>query len=575
VPLNIKKFFNKPLNLLPSVRLTYFIFFFVVLFVGLTRYLAHSEFWSFFYSKFLIGPGYFQESLYSKIIFNMSLIWIHWLPIGNVLHLIIAKLVYVGIGLLILHFVFRFLRKKVPTNIATLTLFFLYFNPIVFWDLPQAKADIMCLLFLVLSVVSFFKKSRRISFIMLVLAMLSTPKSILFLPFLLLPYFFHRKWSFELSSRQKRWAVRFFLISAGIAYVSKTFFKFYLRSYEVAWSYGMGLVAESIRVDFFSDQNAFFIKDLLIFVFPSLIFLILGGLWARIFILTPRSAVQFIIISIYSFFLLAIYPLKHPYYLIPILFLYLLSFFNLAEFKYNNFQPTFFAYGRRLKFAVLFLFIWQLVGIVLVTPINWGLPQFFLVKKLEDLVNFNENILVADGQGSLPHSNIMPQFMGIYDDNANRNFVEAIEKTKPDLILITPKLRSKIGLLRPAIFFDYVHIDSEILARKIELNTEPLLSGDTILDAIKSVSSFPVKIITFRKFSMAATTNLVVATCNDSGLQKLEWQTTELKNCSHFVFRDIEGKRLLKVVPVPYPIFNEDPDLTLREYLDFKNFFKL
>lgn len=341
----------------------------------------------------------------------------------------------------------------------------------------------------------------------------------------------------------------------------------------MAWSYGARLFQESARIGFFTIQNTFFVKDLAIFVMPSYALFFGFMFWKKIFTFTRSNAIQFAVLSIYSVSALAVYPLKHPYFIIPIVFLNFLSFILLSDFHNDLFNQFVRSLSRMMRISFLLLFIWQLIGVMLVAKINWGFPQFLVINKLEKIANFNPGVLVADGIGTLPHSNVLPQFMGIFDDSSNKYFFSDIEKLKPELIFLTPRLRFNIGQLRPIIYFDYVYISSEILARKIELPAHAPVTAELIVSSLKSIYNFPIQTVSFRIFTIKDLNLIAIATCNQTAVAQAQWSIAEIQKCRDFSFKDLYGNEVVKVVPVPFSIIEEDPDLTLFEYFNFKDTF--
>lgn len=570
MPFYLQKLYEKLALQLKTEKFWFSYFAVLLLFTGLTRYITHSEFWSIFYSKYLFLPGDFQDSLYSKLIFHSSLAWLHWLPFDNLEHILAVKVLFSAIAGGILYLSYRFLSLKLPRQLAFFFLAILYFNPIVFWDIPQAKADILCLLMMLLTTAAYFQQRYRLSLLLIVGTLLTTPKSILFLPFLLLPAIREKKWSIDFTFRKKLWLIRGVIVLIMFVFWGQISKNFFLNSYAMAWTFAKALFTQSVQIGFFTDQNNFFVNDMIRFLLPTLVLALFYFFGHRIFTISKKNIVLFLIYCLYSVALIVIYPLKHPYFLIPIVFLLVLILVYLVQFDRVRYQNVF--VSSRIRVLIILLFSWQLTGIVLVTKINWGVPQFAVIKHLQTIASINPAAQIADGMGILPRANVLPQFIGFSDPVADKYFFSDVASKKPDLLIITPRVRVQITRLQNLIDTDYVYLAPNILVRKVELSFSDQLTSADILENLNTIFKFPIHIVSFRSFLQVKTSALVLAQCLDTNQEKADWEIEEFKSCRAFKFKDSRGDYLTKVVPVPYPAYLHTQDIILFDYLNFKNF---
>ncbi len=562
--LNVRNLFNK--------EKTWFWLFGVSVFItSQIRYLTHSEFWSIFYSKFLFQPGEFQTSLYSKLIFQCSLFWIHWLPLGNLAHLVVARLVFGLVAAGILYFTYKILLLRVPWKMAMLIVTFLYVNPIVFWELPQAKADVLCLLLLLISLYSGLIRKRNLSLLFFSLALLTTPKSILFIPICAGLLFIADAKIFTWTNNTTLWIIRL-----GVCFAALLHFKpALLTTYRMAWSLFKYFINEGLTKGFYNYGNTYFIELFLTYMLPGLVLIFVGYKYGlRKNLVSQKQKKLFWFTILWSFFALTIYPLKHPYFLINFVFLLPLVFIFSTEKDFVVQFQNLHLVMRKKKYLVA-IFILALLGTFHSFLYNWGANQIRTVVKLDRWLGANNQIRIADGTGVLPRANNLPQFLEFFESEANKHFLRSVLTDHPDLIFVTAKVFSHFGQVSNLFEVEYVYVSRFILARKIEMSAKDLESGEKILSGVKQQFKFEPKVISFRAHARLAKNRPLKATCQDTSISKMEWTPSELISCKTLTYKflDWDAKNNKpEVYPVPFES-ETDPLLAyLPEQTNFKDF---
>ena len=562
------QFFSKEKNL-------YWSFGLFVIFIGLIRYLAHSDFWSIYYSKYLFKPGHFQDSLYAKVVFHMTLFWIHWFPFGNIIHIIVVKFLYGLVGCGLLYYSYQVLRLKLNQSGAVLILCILCFNSIAFWDLPEPKADILCLFFLLAGTYYFLKNNRKIGLLYFVLALFSTPKVVLFLPLPILLFASQHVWSFKFTMPNFKQKLNFLRALIGlamvIAFVKLDFSK--MNSYSMVISYNQALryAGDLLRVGvasgFYTIMNSYYPLKFVYFILPLGLLSFIFGLKNRVISISKMNTSYFLFFLIYIFTIVGIYPLKDPYFLMPIFFFLTISIFYFFKFQSNIFEGFF----KKKYFAVVLLihFGVSFYQIFLSTNLNQGLSQYHLLVKLDQIANVNPEALIADGTGALPQSKLVPQFFGLYDYEANRFATGKLIEEKPDLIFLTPKLQFADFRLQAFISDGYVPIAPFIVAKKVKVPSVLLFSSAELFKNLQSTFSFPINVISFRTEQSKDSNITVTAVCADTFNEQDSWIASDFVKCSRFFFKYLPERTTVYAVPWPY--YEKNWNVSLVRQLNYKN----
>ena len=560
--LNVRNLFNK--------EKTWFWLFGVSVFItSQIRYLTHSEFWSIFYSKFLFVPGNFQESLYSKLFFNASLTWIHWLPLGNMAHLVVARFTFSVVALGILYYTYKILRLRLNLKPTVLVLTFLYLNPLTFWELPQAKADIFSLLVLLMALYKGLLGQRRASQLFFILALFTTPKSIFFIPICLAFLFINERNILGWSPKAPIWIVRALLFLGLVVYYRPGI----LTTYKMAWNYFTTVVIDGLRKGFYFKGNVYFIELFAMYVLPSLVLMFFySRFYLKIKLLSKKNLLLYFGVLLWSFICITIYPLKHPYFFIPFWFLLSLLFIFKISPELIKLATSSAGLTRKVVFLIL---IFPFFGAIHSGLFNIGFNQIKMISKLDEWLQYDENLRVADATGVLPRANNVPQYIEFFDEVALKYFQKTVYDNFPDLFFVTTKVRAKFGYFSHLYQEEFVYVARYLLARKIELSESEIYSGEKIFSRVRQQFNFKPKFISFRAHSRIDENRPILATCDLTQVTKLDWLPEEVKNCRKFSYKQIDWstkKNLPEVYPVPFPAV-VDPLLDLIPlYTNFKDF---
>lgn len=566
---SLREFFE---NNLKKENLSLFIFSGSVIVVSLLRYVTHSEFWSIYYSKFLFSSGSFQESLYSKFIFHLVLSWIHWLPIGNISHLLVAKLTFgiVAVGILLV--TYKILRLKLAAMPSFFILLFLYLNPLVFWELPQAKADIVCLLTLLLAI--YFgltgKKFKVLFFILL--SIFATPKSILFLPLCLGIFYSHETKNFVWKSNFNLWIARISIVALVFLYI----FPSSLNTYKLAASYFFSLLQDGIEKGFFRANNSYFIQLFLIYIFPSIIiFHCLVRFFFKMTLIDNSKKVICYGLWFWSFLCITIYPLKHPYFLIVFFFLIALQYIiSIDSLKVDDLIYKFEKTKYKNNFIFLLL-IFPFAGAIHSSFYNIGIEQLKMISRIDSWIQYNKKINIADATGILPRANNVPEFIDYFDNVATDYFIKSLATKPPDIILMTTKVFYKYHLYSYFIQKNYVYVSRYVLLKRLELPDNEVILGKIISKRLKETYPIDPKVVSFRAHSRIDKNRPIKATCQETGVQKFDWTIEEVESCNKFAFMTMDLnniKKTMEVYPVPFAADTEKIFDRLPEITNFKDF---
>ncbi len=542
------------------------------------RYIGHSEFWSIYYSKYFFSDGYFHDSLYSKLIFHLSLIWIHWLPIGNLAHLVVAKLLYGIIAFLVLYTTYKIFRLRLSEKYSAVLICGLFFNGIVFWDLMQIKSDITCLLFLLLGFYLHQKQHHKASVVLLFMAVFSTPKVVLFLPFPMIIILNQMDWKTIWNFRTKLWLIRFLVLFScffATIYLNRGwhFSSALISTYSMAFRYGNDLLSEGLRVGS-QEFNSFYPLNFIYFIFPTVFIFVLVAIKAKIISMPKSKIIAFLSLCIYSFVVVWYYPIKLPHFLIPIFFFLVITFVYFAHFL-----TTASVVSKKtnlvLKSLLLTYFVLNAAQCIRFSNLNWGGDQFKLLVQIDQLYKINPQATIVDGTGALPRAQNLPIFFGLFDDVGNTIAAKQIIKDPPDLIFFTPKVSLGVGWFNSFFKDHYVLLAPNVYTKMVSLPDH--LVGDTkdVLKAIRERFHFPIHQISFRRMTSSTTVDVVEATCHPSLVEKKTWLLDEIENCAYVTFKKVsvysDDIKNIKIYVSPWPDLKDLSTNSLGSQLNYKN----
>lgn len=582
MPLFFKNLHKNIYSLLKNESTWFWIFGIILSFIGATRYIAHSEYWSIYYSKYLFYPIDHQISLYSKFVFHFFLNLIHWLPLDNLAHLIAARFISVGLSLGILYFTYKILRTKFAFSISAIFIAYLFFNPLVFWDLPQLKADLFSLLFLLMSMFYSIQKRYRLTALTCFLAFLSTPKTILFAPYFLFFLFQDKKLnlSFNLTTYRKIWLARITIGLFVFYYFGQNLFIQFEtwstkttmnKTYELAFRYSKELLNASAKDGYFSAISSYYVMFIVFYLLPvALIYFAFLAVKKQIK-LTHQSCGLILLISAYSVLIVGLYPLKHPYFLIPVFFLWFISIIFIVQFNLTESKFSFF--GNLMSFVLIAHFALSIFKIYDISYFNWGGLQWKLVQKLDEIVSINPNATIADGMGVLPRANNLPLFFGVNDPKTNSYSANQIIRLKPDLLFLTPKLAISYNKISKFVDENYVLIAPLIATKQVPIHQTFFIETHSIINRLKANFSFPIQTISFRSNDKKEYNTVLEATCEKDFSSKMSWTVDELISCERIFFRYIpvdKSGQETTVFAVPWPDYRNDWPYSTNSHLNFK-----
>jgi hypothetical protein len=274
----------------------------------------------------------------------------------------------------------------------------------------------------------------------------------------------------------------------------------------------------------------------------------------------------------YTFLVVSIYPLKHPYFLIPVFYLLILSLVYIACSSDHYFEKKLSRSKKWFAPLIAISFAWSAWGILENKKLNWGFQQYSIMMQIEKIVKFNSPVLIADGIGLLSRENNIPQFVGILDKEADYYFKAEIENRKPDLIFLIPRVEVRTGELRAIINQNYVYVNDFVLTKKRLIVAKDCATSKQILESLKLTFNFPLQVVSFRIYSENKKNLPVIGQCIDNKQNKLDWTIQEITDCSAFCIYDEKGNKQTQFIAIPYQYYPTNYDIGFNKFLDFKNF---
>lgn len=404
---------------LKNVKLHHYLLFALLLFGCFYRITA-SEFWPITVSKTWFTPQQFEFSMLQKPLLTVFLAFFHLLPLSDIAHLLVVKLVFSLLGVCgiwaLINFLLEISEVPVPQKdkylafgILALTLL----SPTILSHFFSVRSDQLATTFFSFFLLFSNRKKLVPSLIFLSLIPLAGIKEVFFLPAGLLVFYFHFK---HLLSRKFLFFSFFAMFAAFvwlIAYNIPALY-YFVETYEQTdlslarlSSYILKIESLSILLALLSGLYIFkkSLKPLYPYVLNSLYFIL-------VILIIPQSY-SFLIGSLLPFILVPlglVLFLNHERKILLLSSLAVMFFYTLTV-RYNH---NAFLYSSSFK-------------------------QLEYINTVSEIIAKN-NLHYLDGIGILPRQAHYPCFASPNDLVANASCLDRIERQPLDSIIITSRL---------------------------------------------------------------------------------------------------------------------------------------
>jgi hypothetical protein len=434
-----------------------FICFCIFIFMSLHNFISHSEFWSINSSQgFGSNLGQYTN-LYYKSIFYFLLNLIYYFNLDNIQHIIASRIMFgVFAFLYFTFFLYEILKITKDYFLAIIFGIFILSIQIFFYNIFRVRADLLASLFIIISYKYindvYFNKAKNQPIklaLLLILAFLSTPKSIYLIFAILIYYFFLNKK--QNNFKNTPLLLGFFLSITLIT--SFTLFKFNILNenpYALAANYYLLSYNDFFAISHWSHLLTSFKIN-----FLNYLFIIIGTL---IFFCDKNFRNNYfyranIALSFTSIIALVLYPEKWTYFIAQyIIFISIPFIFILLSLK---------------KASLKFLIILMLLGspLLITNRHSWFRPntsQLNAIQFLQNLFDQVPNAIYFDSTGLLPKRNSLPGFLGPNDPLSTIYLREYIKKSPPEFIFYTTKIHTFANDLLPFLYANYTEISNDV-----------------------------------------------------------------------------------------------------------------
>jgi hypothetical protein len=404
---------------LKNVKLYHFVLFTLLLFGCFYRITA-SEFWPITISKTWFTPQQFEFSMLQKPLLTIFLACFHLLPLTDISHLLLVKLVFSIIGACGIWALTSFLLdiSEVPKHhkdkflgfgMLALTLL----SPTILSHFFSIRSDQLATTFFSFFLMFSYRKILIPSLVCLALIPLAGIKEVFFIPAGLLIIYFHFN---HLLSR------RFLL------------FSFYAMITIFVWLFAFNIPALYYFIESYEQTHlslarlsSYFLKIESL----SILLAILSGLY--IFKKSLKPLYPYVLISVY--FVLIIIVLPQPFsFLIGSLLPFILVPLALVLLLNRERKILFFS-----SLIVIFLYTLTIRFSQNAFIYSSSFKQLQYINRISEIISKN-NLHYLDGVGILPRQDHYPCFASPNDDVANTSCLDRIEHQSLDSIIITSRL---------------------------------------------------------------------------------------------------------------------------------------
>lgn len=404
---------------LKNLKLQYFVIFGLVLF-GCFYRITTSEFWPITISKTWLTPEQFEFSMLQKPLLTLFLSAFHLLPLSDITHLLLVKLVFALFGALGIWALISFLFEITPTSndkkntsIAAGMLCLVFLSPTVLSHFFSVRSDQLATTLFSFFLLFSYRKNLIFSILCLVLIPLSGIKELLFLPAGFLIFYFQFK---HLISKK--------FLFFGLYGVFTVFI--WLSAYNVNALYYFLETFEQNNTS--SNRLSSYVTQI-----ESLSLLLTTLSVLYIFIKSHKSFYPYAISSLY--FSLVIYAIPQSYsFLIGSLLPFILTPLMLVILQNQTKKTHFFTIiGSIFIFTLVMRFNHNAFAY------SSSLKQLKYIQTASQIIE-ESNLHYLDGVGILPRQKNYPCFASPNDQVANTSCLDRIQNQALDSVIITSRL---------------------------------------------------------------------------------------------------------------------------------------
>jgi hypothetical protein len=402
------------------------------------NWFSDSEFWPVTVSRELLHLNHqFQPVLFYKPIFHFSLLWLHFLPLDNIEHIQLARLLYTVVGVLIFLFIFKIAKPLIGSAKSFLLILFLLSSSLAFSNMGAIRSDLLSTLFVLLGLsfwpqVSNLKVKNQYFFWVFWLSLIffTTPKSAYLCLILLLSYFFMVEKKIYITLIKS-------ILVTGILFLGVICFFYQVKWETRLWLALVGAVQHGITSQMESDigfsnhwLKSYLIHDLIFFL-VGFSFTLMGLLtWFKRKNKILNYQKSFLCMSFLLFILMAFYKPKHLFFVASVLPIWSLSWIVVLQ---------------EIKMNVLILTV--LLALVVVGFENRfklyfydNSPQIEALKNIDSVLKNENEYTLFDGIGLLPRVSKKLLYVGPYDEINREEVVIALFQENPKFILFTSRV---------------------------------------------------------------------------------------------------------------------------------------
>jgi len=399
-------------------------------FVGLVCYgafyhISSSEFWPITMSKTWLPGEIFEYSMLQKPLFTLFLAIFHAIPLNDTQHLLLLKFIFSLLGFFSIYFFVRALSIFTNSFFSKFKLNFLFLltilTPTLLNNFFRIRADQLTLFFVSFFLYFLSLKKHKLSIFFSFLALLTSIKSIIFLPLILI--FLFNNYKSYLYQAAKRNILFIGLASASI----------------LVWMIALNIGSLYYFIGTFNNQFTInnYLKKFLLVEFP---FLLISIILSINFLIRKNNNIFFKLsglASIYSTLLILLNPQSYPFYISSLL---LFAYGPLLIWVLNKQQNTSYYIKLFIITAAVFIYSYSIKIKTYSDEIyRSNTEQIIFIDQTSSWLQEN-TLTYLDGMGTMPRQHFIRCFVSPNDDLSNSSCRDMMYSQSSDIIIITQRL---------------------------------------------------------------------------------------------------------------------------------------
>lgn len=470
-PLYEKYDFLKPLKQPASL----FIFISLIIY-GTLYHISSSEFWPITMSKTWLPGESFEYSMLQKPLFSLFLSFFHVLPLSDVTHLLLLKVIFSLLGFCSIYLFVESIKNfendyriqkstQLPSDLSVFILCLM--SPTILNNFFRIRADQLSFFVFTLFLYHLSKKNRNTALFFALILPLISIKSLIYAPMLLLfLYFAHQEKTTTIFKKNKL-ILSLLILTIVIWVIALNIHSFYY-------------FLETFRTNQFPNEHLkrFFINEWPLLISSALVSM-------QVIISNHKSFTgAFGVCSLLSLIFILLIPQSYPFFiasLLPLVFAPLISKLIHIHLTHSLFK------NKKLLIIILFFILYPQLVKTINDDNNFYISnkeQLQFIDATSKWLTEYPQLTYLDGMGTMPKQNFSPCFVSPDDLESNSSCNERLKAAQPDIIILTRRLAYLKETVFSALNKDYFQIAKNIWVKKNLTNQLKSLPKTNSIQAI-------------------------------------------------------------------------------------------